>query len=336
MAYAVARMQKMKVGNLPGIENHNKRKTKNHANTDIDVERSYLNYDLFENSDTYHKNIMSYINDKKASERAVRKDAVVVNEWLITSSAAFFEGMEDDEIKRYFEVSKDFFASEFGEENVRYAHVHMDEKTPHMHMGIVPFDDDMKLSSKRVVSKQKLITIQDNLPKYLQDHGFDVQRGEKESQRKHLSVPEYKDAKEKAKELQENNQNIYDQIYDEAIKQAMTDFTSQKKEEESKLANESEKLKKEKKKTQNEKEKRKKKEKERKHENESEKLKKKKEKLQNDQEKVTKDITIVNGRKISGELDFMDMFEQFFDAVDKSDEFVEVAKENDLLIKSSD
>src|SRR5699024_8097787 len=306
MAYAVARMQKMKVGNLPGIENHNKRKTKNHANTDIDVERSYLNYDLFENSDTYHKNIMSYINDKKASERAVRKDAVVVNEWLITSSAAFFEGMEDDEIKRYFEVSKDFFASEFGEENVRYAHVHMDEKTPHMHMGIVPFDDDMKLSSKRVVSKQKLITIQDNLPKYLQDHGFDVQRGEKESQRKHLSVPEYKDAKEKAKELQENNQNMYDQIYDEAIKHAMTDFTSQKKEEERKL------------------------------ENEREKLKKEKEKLQNDQEKVTKDITIVNGRKISGELDFMDMFEQFFDAVDKSDEFVEVAKENDLLIKSSD
>ncbi|SPT64796.1 Plasmid recombination enzyme [Aerococcus viridans] len=130
----------------------------------------------------------------------------------MTSSAAFFEGMEDDEIKRYFEVSKDFFANEFGEENIRYAQVHMDEKTPHMHMGIVPFDDDMKLSSKRVVTKQKLIAIQDKLPVYMQEHGFDVQRGEKESQRSHLSVSEYKDAKEKAKELQENNQNIYDQI----------------------------------------------------------------------------------------------------------------------------
>ena len=140
----------------------------------------------------------------------------------------------------------------------------------------------------------------------MQEHGFDVQRGEKESQRSHLSVSEYKDAKEKAKKLQENNQNIYDQIYDEAIKHAMTDFTSQKKEEERKL------------------------------ENEREKLKKEKEKLQNEQNKVIKDITIVNGKKISSELDFMDMFEQFFDVVDESNEFVEVAKESDLLIKSSD
>jgi len=306
MAYAVARMQKIKVGNLTGIENHNRRKTKNHSNKDIDVERSHLNYDLVGNSATYHKNIMGYISENKASKRAIRKDAVVVNEWLVTSSAAFFEGMEDDEIKRYFEVSKDFFANEFGEKNIRYAQVHMDEKTPHMHMGIVPFDDDMKLSSKRVVTKQKLISVQDELPKYLQEHGFDVQRGEKESQRNHLSVSEFKDAKEKAKELQENNQNIYDQIYDEAIKKAMTDFTSQKKEEERKL------------------------------ENEREKLKKEKEKLQNKQDKVFKDITIVNGKKISSELDFMDMFEQFFDVVDESDEFVEVAKENDLLIKGSD
>lgn len=306
MAYAVARMQKMKVGNLTGIENHNKRKTKNHANKDIDVTKSHLNYDLVESSGTYHKNIMGYINKNKASTRAIRKDAVVVNEWLVTSSAAFFKDLDDDEIRRYFEVSKDFFADKFGEENVRYAHVHMDEKTPHMHMGIVPFDEDMKLCSKRVVSKQKLISVQDELPKYLQEHGFDVQRGEKDSQRNHLLVSEYKDAKEKAKELQENNQTIYDRIYDEAIKNAMTDFTSQKKEEEQKL------------------------------ETQREKLKKDKEKLQNEQDKVFKDITIVNGKKISSELDFMDMFEQFFDVVDESDAFVEVAKENDLLIKSSD
>ena len=306
MAYVVARMQKMKVGNLTGIENHNKRKTKNHANKDIDVTKSHLNYDLVGNSGTYHKDIMGYINKNKASTRAVRKDAVVVNEWLVTSSAAFFKDLDDDEIKRYFEVSKDFFATEFGEENIRYATVHMDEKTPHMHMGIVPFDEDMKLASKRVVSKQKLIAIQDKLPLYMQEHGFDVQRGEKESQRSHLSVSEYKDAKEKAKELVVNNQSIYDKIYDEAVKNARQVYMDQKKVEEQKL------------------------------ENEREKLKKDKEKLQTEKNKVIKDITIVNGKKISSELDFMDMFEQFFDVVDESDEFVEVAKENDLLIKGSD
>lgn len=43
MAYAFARMQKMKVLNLSGLESHNRRKIKNHTNKDI--ERSHLNYD---------------------------------------------------------------------------------------------------------------------------------------------------------------------------------------------------------------------------------------------------------------------------------------------------
>lgn len=307
MAYAVARMQKMKVGNLTGIENHNKRKTKNHTNKDIDVTKSDLNYDLVQNSETYHKNVMGYINDKKASKRAVRKDAVVVNEWLVTSSAAFFEGMDDNEIKRYFEVSKDFFASEFGEENVRYAHVHMDEKTPHMHLGIVPFDDDMKLSSKRVVSKQKLIDIQDNLPLYLQEHGFDVQRGEKESQRKHLSVSEYKDAKEKAKELEENSDSIYDRIYDEAVKNARQVYMDQK------LADE-------------------KAEKAR-NKAKDEEVARKKAEVEDLRKRVVNVANRTAKTSLEDGLTMMDMYEQFFDVHDKSDEFIVVAEENDLVVK---
>ena len=46
MSFAVARMQKVKSGNLVGVGNHNQRNTDNHSNKDIDVERSHLNYDL--------------------------------------------------------------------------------------------------------------------------------------------------------------------------------------------------------------------------------------------------------------------------------------------------
>lgn len=307
MAYAVARMQKMKVGNLSGLESHNKRKTKNHTNKDIDVTKSHLNYDLVGNSDTYHKNVMGYINEKKASKRAVRKDAVVVNEWLISSSAAFFKDLDDDEIKRYFEVSKDFFADKFGEENVRYAHVHMDEKTPHMHMGIVPFDEDMKLASKRVVSKQKLISVQDELPKYLQEHGFDVQRGEKQSQRNHLSVSEYKDAKEKAKELEENIESIYDRIYDEAVKNARQVYMDQKLEDE-KAEKERNKAK-------------------------DEEVARKKAEVEDLRRRVTTVANITVETMVEDGLTMMDMYEQFFDVHDKSDDFIAVAEEKDLVVK---
>lgn len=48
MSMIVARMEKMKSGNLVGIGNHNQRKTKNHSNKEIDKTRSHLNYDLLQ------------------------------------------------------------------------------------------------------------------------------------------------------------------------------------------------------------------------------------------------------------------------------------------------
>ena len=53
MSMIVARMQKMKAENLTGIGNHNQRKTENHSNKEIDIDRTYLNYDLVDNTQNY-------------------------------------------------------------------------------------------------------------------------------------------------------------------------------------------------------------------------------------------------------------------------------------------
>ena len=96
---------------------------------------------------------------------------------------------------------KSYFSEKFGDENIRYAQVHLDEMTPHMHLGIVPFKDDHKLSAKTVFNRQALQAVQDELPKYLNERGFELERGEKGSERKNLTVPEYKKAKDELKEL---------------------------------------------------------------------------------------------------------------------------------------
>ena len=150
MSMIVARMQKMKAENLVGIGNHNQRKTKNHSNPDIDTSLSKLNYDLVDRTQNYKTDIENFINENKSTTRAVRKDAVLVNEWIISSDKDFFDNLTESEIENFFERSKDYFAEKFGEKNIRYATVHLDESTPHMHMGIVPFDKDNKLSAKRV------------------------------------------------------------------------------------------------------------------------------------------------------------------------------------------
>ncbi|HFR3644071.1 TPA: MobV family relaxase [Streptococcus suis] len=195
MSYAVARMVKYKSGNLGGAYRHNERVFENHSNKDIDPERSHLNYELTDRdrSIPYDRQIKQYVNDNKLSKRAIRKDAVLCNEWIITSDKAFFENMSQEQTKEFFETAKNFFAERYGEQNIAYAMVHLDESTPHMHLGLVPLKNG-KLSSKALFGhREQLQEIQEEFPKYLNEKGYDLQRGKVDSEKKHLDTAEYKE-----------------------------------------------------------------------------------------------------------------------------------------------
>src|SRR5699024_3433395 len=72
-----------------------------------------------------------------------------------------------------------------------YATVHMDEKTPHMHLGVVPMRDG-KLQGKNVFNRQELLWLQDKFPEHMQKLGFDLQRGEKGTDREHIEMSKFK------------------------------------------------------------------------------------------------------------------------------------------------
>lgn len=195
MSYVVARMAKYKSGQLTAIYNHNERIFKNHSNKEIDVEKSHLNYELTnrDQAQNYHKQIKEHINENRLSTRGVRKDAILCNEWIITSDKTFFDSLDEKQTREFFETAKDYFAEKYGDANIAYARVHLDESTPHMHLGIVPMKNG-KLSSKALFgNKEKLVAIQDELPKYLNEHGFNLQRGEIGSKKKHLETAEFKE-----------------------------------------------------------------------------------------------------------------------------------------------
>ena len=216
MSYAVARMQKMKSGNLGGAYRHNERIFENHSNKDIDPEKTHLNYELTDRdrSIPYDRQIKQYINDNKISKRALRKDAVLCNEWIITSDKAFFENMSPEQIKNFFETAKNFFAERYGNSNIAYAMVHLDESTPHMHLGLVPMQNG-KLSSKSLFgSRDQLKEFQEAFPRYLNEHGYNLQRGESDSKKKHLETAEFK---EKQRLLDDTDKKIVDKT--EKLKQ---------------------------------------------------------------------------------------------------------------------
>ncbi len=182
----------MKSHDLKGMQFHNQRERESKTNPDIDKERSHLNYDLV-NPDKidYNKRVKEIIESQKTGTRKTRKDAVLVNELLITSDRGFFDRLNPAEEKQFFEESYKLFADRYGEKNIAYAMVHMDEKTPHMHLGVVPMRDG-KLQGKHVFDRNELRWIQDEFPKHLQKQGFDVERGEKGSNREHLTTQQFK------------------------------------------------------------------------------------------------------------------------------------------------
>ncbi|MGA3322770.1 plasmid recombination protein, partial [Lactiplantibacillus pentosus] len=64
-----------------------------------------LNYDLVAGRTNHFKtDIEAYINEHKTSQRAVRKDAVLVNEWIISSDSNFFAELTAADTRKYFET----------------------------------------------------------------------------------------------------------------------------------------------------------------------------------------------------------------------------------------
>ncbi|MEJ9269935.1 MobV family relaxase, partial [Bacillus thuringiensis] len=166
-------MQKMKLPAIKGIQIHNQREKESETNPDINYEDSHLNYDLINGQKQidYKEKIDQIIAENVTSNKAIRKDAVRLSEFLITSDKEFFDKIPPSEAKRYFETAYEFLADRYGEKNLIYATVHNDEKTPHMHVGFVPVTEDGRLSAKDFFGqKSKLVSLQDDFNKFLKEN----------------------------------------------------------------------------------------------------------------------------------------------------------------------
>ena len=193
MSYLVFHLSKYKSSNIMGLQRHNQRENRNYSNLDIDTTMSDLNYDLVNSENiSFTKKVNSIIDSKRTTKKAIRRDAVTYCECIVSSDNAFFRNLDIKEQQRFFEVSLKFLENRIGKDNIISANVHLDETTPHMHLGFVPMNLDGSLSAKKMVNRNFLREIQENLPYTLQKNGFDIQRGEKDNNVKHIDQKIYK------------------------------------------------------------------------------------------------------------------------------------------------
>ena len=193
--YAILRFAKYKGPEIGRIEAHDERtKTEYASNPDVDTSRSRLNFHLVKPLRSYRAEAEKQI--AEAGCRA-RKDSVRVVETLITASPEFFANKKPKEVKEFFEYTLDFIQSKQSPETIISAVVHMDEKTPHMHLCFVPLTSDGRLSAKDIVgNKKKLTQWQDEFWKHMVKKYPDFERGESasESGRDHIPPRVFKEA----------------------------------------------------------------------------------------------------------------------------------------------
>ena len=186
--YAILRFAKYKGPEIGHIESHNERtKEKYASNPDVDTSRSHLNFHLVMPERKYRAEA-----EKQIAEAGcrTRSDSVRVVEVLVTASPEFFKGKNRSEVKAYFTEALDFMQKHQSKDTIISAVVHMDEKTPHMHLCFVPLTEDKRLSAKEIVgNKKKLTWWQDEFWKRMVGKYPDLERGESASETGRTHIP---------------------------------------------------------------------------------------------------------------------------------------------------
>ena len=186
--YAILRFAKYKGPEISGIEAHNERtKEKYASNPDIDPTRTHLNFHLIKPERRYRAE-----SEKQIAEAGcrTRSDSVRVVEALITATPEFFKGKKRAEIKEFFNEALEFIKQNQAPETIISAVVHMDEKTPHMHLCFVPLTEDKRLCAKEILgNKKKLTQWQDKYWEHMVKKYPDLERGESASETGRDHIP---------------------------------------------------------------------------------------------------------------------------------------------------
>lgn len=215
ISYLVCHMEKCHKQDVAPIEKENERDENYKSdNPQIDSERTKNNYRF---TPYFGKTYTELINGRiKELGLSPRKDAVVMNSFVLGSDKTFFDGLAKVERYNFFSDCYKFFAERYGEENIIAAVVHNDETTPHMHLNLMPVTKDGRLCSKQLFDKPQLQQLQTDFYEAVGKRRG-LQRGKEGSQQKHLSTAEFKAKKiiEQAEAIREESQ-----VYADALTEA--------------------------------------------------------------------------------------------------------------------
>lgn len=195
MASVILRFSKQKGNPATKIEAHHERaKEEYKSNPDIDTSKSLNNIHLITPQMRYKAEVDKRIKD---SGCRVRKDSTRFVDTLITASPEFFWDMTHEKMVEYFQRAVDFMRNRIRPNMIFSAVVHLDEKTPHLHLCFVPLTEDNRLTAKEILGNRvKLSKWQDEFHEFMVKFYPDIERGTSATltNRKHIPSNIFKSA----------------------------------------------------------------------------------------------------------------------------------------------
>ncbi|HHX36741.1 MAG TPA: plasmid recombination protein [Clostridiaceae bacterium] len=199
--HAILRFAKYKAGPAGALEAHHERtKEKYASNPDIDTSRSKDNFHIIQPTVKYRQEIDTRI---KTAGCRTRKDSTMFVDTLITASPEFFKGRNRKEVHAFFTEAASFMEKKIGKGNIFSAVVHMDEKTPHMHLCFTPITEDGRLSAKDILgNRANLSKWQDEFHAHMKKQFPIFKRGESAliTKRKHIPTWLFKQSADLSKQ----------------------------------------------------------------------------------------------------------------------------------------
>ena len=189
-----------------------------YSNQNIDPARSKLNYTLIDRGGT------DYINNRIESVKHINRADVIKLVGVVITLPQDYRGNE----KEFFKATTKAFAERYGKDNIAYSTVHKDEKTPHLHIGVIPIVKDKdgreRLCAKELFDKKELKRLHPEIEKSVSRQlKQPVHLLNGRTQRDPETGRAYKDVKElkekKAKEERELPRNLLGVDYKRAYEQ---------------------------------------------------------------------------------------------------------------------
>ncbi|WP_245246232.1 MobV family relaxase [Nostoc sp. ATCC 53789] len=205
MSYAIARLKKLKRGNISGSASHTARERET-PNADP-TQKNIRFIGSLNPEERLEDLVLAKIGDSE-QKRKIRTDAVYCVELLLSASPSYFRPdcptqagyYEPQKLDNWVEATHQWLADEYGNRIVR-AELHLDEATPHIHAYFVPLDDQGQLRCNHFFDgRQKIQQFQDSYYQTMRLIG--LERGIKGSRAQHQDIKDFYRIVEEGRDLE--------------------------------------------------------------------------------------------------------------------------------------